>query len=341
MTASPFPKVIAEIAQAHDGSLGNAHAYIDAVAAAGADAIKFQTHIAHAESTPEEPWRIRFSPQDETRYEYWKRMEFTPEQWHGLKEHAEDRGLAFLSSPFSNEAFELLSRVGVAAWKVASGEVGTSSLLQPMIESGLPIVLSTGMSSWTEIDRAVERIRAGGNDLAVLQCTSSYPTPPEKVGLNVIPELRERYRVPVGLSDHSGTVAAGVAAAAVGAEILEVHVTFSREAFGPDVSSSITLSELGELCRGFEFVRTALSHPVDKDALASELAPLRALFMKSVAVLRDLPQGHVLHEGDLGPRKPGSGIPEEEIPRLLGRSLARSVRGGTLLQARDLTPPDA
>ena len=115
--------VVAEVAQAHDGSLGMAHAYIDAVAAAGADAVKFQTHIASAESTPAEPWRTRFSPQDETRYDYWRRMEFTPDQWRGLKGHADEAGLLFLSSPFSLEATELLKSVGVVGWKVASPDV--------------------------------------------------------------------------------------------------------------------------------------------------------------------------------------------------------------------------
>src|SRR5262245_646492 len=109
--------IIAEIAQAHDGSLGMAYAYIDAVAHAGASAVKFQTHIAAAESTRDEPWRIRFSPQDGSRYEYWKRMEFTEEQWAGLKDHASRQGLLFLSSPFSREAAELLHRIGVPAWK--------------------------------------------------------------------------------------------------------------------------------------------------------------------------------------------------------------------------------
>src|SRR5215471_8334229 len=122
--------IVAEVAQAHDGSLGFAHAFIDAIAAAGADAVKFQTHIAAAESTPAEPWRVKFSRQDETRYDYWRRMEFTEAQWRGLKAHADERGLLFLSSPFSVEAVDLLARVGVAAWKIASGEVST----RPMFE---------------------------------------------------------------------------------------------------------------------------------------------------------------------------------------------------------------
>src|SRR5918994_120475 len=130
------PIVIAEVAQAHDGSLGLAHAFIDAIAAAGADAVKFQTHIAEAESHPSEPWRVRFSPADGTRFDYWKRMEFTEDQWTGLREHAHERGLAFLSSPFSLEAVELLKRVGVAGWKVASGEVSNLELLDAMVRAG-------------------------------------------------------------------------------------------------------------------------------------------------------------------------------------------------------------
>src|SRR5437660_3801494 len=136
--------IVGEVAQAHDGSLGTAHAFIDAIATAGADAVKFQTHIASAESTPEEPWRVKFSMQDATRYEYWKRMEFTEEQWCGLKKHALEKGLKFLSSPFSVEAVELLTRVGVAAWKVASGEVSNEPMFRAMASSGLPIFYLTG-----------------------------------------------------------------------------------------------------------------------------------------------------------------------------------------------------
>src|ERR687890_906986 len=137
--------IIGEVAQTHDGSLGLAHAFIDAIADAGADGVKFQTHIAAAESTPGEPWRVRFSRQDESRYDYWKRMEFTEEQWKGLKEHAEERGVLFLSSPFSVEAAEMLERLGIKAWKVASGEVSNPVLLDYLIDTGKPILISTGM----------------------------------------------------------------------------------------------------------------------------------------------------------------------------------------------------
>src|SRR5437660_1527020 len=113
-----------------------AHAFIDAIANAGADAVKFQTHLAHAESTCREPWRVKFSSQDNTRYDYWKRMQFSEEQWLGLKQHATQRSLLFLSSPFSDEAVDLLGKVGVYAWKIASGEVGTSKMFEKMAATG-------------------------------------------------------------------------------------------------------------------------------------------------------------------------------------------------------------
>ena len=329
--------VIAEIAQAHDGSLGTAHAYIDAVAKAGADVVKFQTHIAAAESTPAEPWRIRFSPKDETRYEYWKRMEFSEAEWLGLRQHALEAGVEFLSSPFSMEAFELLERVGVMGWKVASGEVKNLALLSRMAATKLPVLLSTGMSPLAEIDEAVALLRERGvEDITVMQCTSAYPTPPEKVGLNLLPLFRERYGCDVGLSDHSGTMWPSLAAVALGASVIELHVTFSRQAFGPDVPASVTVEELAHLVEGVRFLERARAHPVDKDGSAAELAPMRKLFMKSVVARRGLGAGTVLARPDLAAKKPGTGIPADRLDALVGRRLARDVVADALLSEEDL-----
>ncbi|HEY9426016.1 MAG TPA: N-acetylneuraminate synthase family protein [Gemmatimonadaceae bacterium] len=328
--------IVGEVAQAHDGSLGTAHAYIDAIAAAGADAVKFQTHIADAESTPGEPWRVRFSRQDESRHDYWKRMEFTEEQWAGLRSHALDRGLLFLSSPFSVEAVDLLTRVGVAAWKVASGEVSNPQVFERIAATGLPVILSTGMSALDEIDLAVRRVKDRGLPLAVLQCTSAYPCPPESVGLNMLAAFRERYDCAVGLSDHSGTIFPGLAATTLGAEVLEVHVALSREAFGPDVVASVTTGELRQLVDGVRFIERMLANPVDKDAAARELQPLRALFTKSVVARVDLPAGTTLREEHLAARKPGTGIPAARLPELVGSRLARSVRANELLADSDV-----
>jgi len=212
-------RVIAEVGQSHDGSLGTAHAFLDSIADAGADAVKFQTHIAQAESQPDEPWRVKFSPQDDSRFEYWKRMEFTPAQWRGLKEHADERGLFFLSSPFSEEAVDLLTDVGVAAWKVASGQITDLWMLERLAKTGWPVLFSTGMSPVSEIDWAVSWAQGKGLDVAVMQCTSAYPSSLREVGLNVMTELAERLAVPVGLSDHSGKIYPSLAAAALGAQL--------------------------------------------------------------------------------------------------------------------------
>lgn len=323
--------IVGEIAQAHDGSLGMAHAFIDALANAGADAIKFQTHIAAAESTPSEPWRVKFSAQDATRYDYWKRMEFTEDQWQGLKHHADDRNLLFLSSPFSIEAVELLERVGVVAWKIASGEVNSALMLERMAQTGLPILLSTGMSPLSEIDIAVQKVKERGVPLVVMQCTTAYPCPPEEIGLNMIPFFRERYACAVGLSDHSGTIYPGLAAATLDIQVLEIHIAFSREMFGPDVPASVTTAELGQLVEGIRFIEKMKANPVDKDELATEMAPLRDAFTKSVVARMDLPAGTVLQAEHLAVKKPGTGIPSERLPSLVGQRLSRNVKADQLL----------
>lgn len=328
--------IIGEVAQTHDGSLGQAHAFIDAIADAGADAVKFQTHIASAESTPDEPFRVPFSRQDSSRYQYWKRMEFSREQWQGLAEHAFERGLYFLSSPFSEEAVDLLEFIGMPAWKVASGEVGNQHLLEKIVATGKPVILSSGLSSFEELDDAVELVRSAGVSYAVMQTTTQYPTPPQKVGLNIIPFMQERYGCAVGLSDHSGTIYPGLAAFALGGRMLEVHVTLSRYMFGPDVCASVTVEELAQLVRGVRFLEQAMQHPVDKDSVVSELSALKRMFGRSAVPTRDLPLGTVLAPGDLMAKKPGTGIPGNVIPSLYGRRIKRALKVDEIFQYGDL-----
>lgn len=330
--------IIGEVGQAHDGSLGLAHAYIDAIANAGADAVKFQTHIAQAESTPGEPWRVKFSRQDATRYDYWRRMEFSEEQWQGLRAHAADRRLKFISSPFSLPAAQMLQRVGLDGWKVASGEITNRPLLEFIVASGIPILLSTGMSALSEIDEVVGFLQTHQAPTTLLQCTTAYPCPPEKIGLNLIPMYRARYRCNVGLSDHSGTIYAGLAAAAIGIEALEVHVTMSREMPGPDVPASVTADELHRLVEGIRFIEKIRNHPVDKDQLSEEMRPLRRLFTKSVVAMSDLPAGTILSSEHLTFKKPGTGIAVERVGEILGRKLRRTVPADTLLSQDDFEP---
>jgi N,N'-diacetyllegionaminate synthase len=327
--------VIAEVAQSHDGSLGMAHAFIDAAAQAGAGAIKFQTHFAAEESTPAEPWRVRFSTQDATRYDYWRRMEFTDEQWVELKKHADDRGLQFLSSPFSRRAVELLDRIGVPAWKVASGEIANYPLLDAMLATNKPILLSTGMSPWDEIDAAVARVRAAVRPMAVMQCTTEYPCPAEKAGLNLLAELRSRYECPVGFSDHSGQIYAGLAAASLGATLVEVHVAFSREMFGPDVPSSVTFAELKQLTEGVAYIQRALANPVDKNRIAADKQELRSIFGRSIVAANDLEAGTALTEQHVAFKKPGTGLALSRLGEILGKTLRRPLARDQQLRLDD------
>lgn len=329
--------VVAEVAQAHDGSLGMAHAFIDASAAAGVEAIKFQTHIAHAESSAQEPFRVKFSYQDASRYDYWKRMEFSEEQWAGLAEHAREKSLIFLSSPFSEEAVDLLDRLGVPAWKVPSGEVSNPLLLERIAATGRPVLLSSGMSSLAETDRAASWLEERSLPFGIFQCTSKYPVPPGGVGLNMLSVFRDRYRVPVGLSDHSGVIYAGLAAVTLGASMLEVHVTLSREMFGPDVPASLTTAELRQLMDGVRFIETALSNPQDKDELAGQMESMRRTFGQALTVSRDLPAGSPVNRSDLIARKPASaGIPVEELESVLGKRLRRNMTAGEFLTRADI-----
>lgn len=328
--------IIAEIGQAHDGSLGAAHAYVDAVAKTGADAIKFQTHIADAESTPQEKFRVRVFPQDATRYDYWKRTAFTFEQWSGLADHARERGLIFLSTPFSIQAVDLLERLEMPAWKIGSGEIGNIPMLERIAKTGKPVLLSSGMSPWAELDEAVACVRRVKAPLAVFQCTTSYPCPPEKVGLNILGELRQRYGCPVGLSDHSGTIYSGLAATSLGANLLEVHVVFSNESFGPDVSSSLVMADLARLVEGVRFIEKALANPVQKDMEAAAREDLRKIFGKSLVAARHLPVGSRLEIADIDFKKPGTGIPASRVKEIIGKVTKRSFAANELLEEQDI-----
>lgn len=330
------PFIIAEIGQAHEGSLGSAYAYVNALAAAGVDAVKFQMHIARAESSRHEPFRVKFSLEDETRYHYWERMEFTLDQWKGLKAHCESVGVEFLCSPFSNLAVDWLEKLGVSRYKIGSGEVNNFLILERIAQTGKPVILSSGMSSFDELDKTAEFLRSRDVDFSILQCTTAYPTSPGQYGLNVIPELRHRYNVTVGYSDHSARVEACIAAAALGAEIFEFHAVFSREQFGPDTKSSLTIDEIASLVTSLRNIRTAMDNPVDKSTNAS-FSDVKSIFEKSLAVNDDLPAGHVLTFENLEAKKPkGFGIPADSFRDVIGRTLNRPLRQWDFLNEEDL-----
>lgn len=311
--------MIAEVGLSHEGSLGIAKAFVDAIAGTGVDAVKFQTHIPEAESTEREAFRVKVFPQDATRPDYWRRTGFNAREWFELAEYSRERELVFLSSPFSETAVDLLMDCRVPAWKVASGEICNTPLLERMAETGLPVLLSSGMSSWSELDAATRVLRQCRIPFGIFQCTSAYPCPPESWGLNVVQEMARRYACPVGLSDHSGTVAPSLASVTIGASMLEFHVTFHKQMFGPDVLASLTIEETESLVGMVRNLECAFANPVDKDHVAEHSSSMRRLFSKSIVAAHPIPAGTILDRSHLAFKKPGDGIPAGNYSLVLGR----------------------
>ena len=324
-------RIIAEIGNTHEGSLGLAKCFIQAAADCGIDAVKFQTHIFEAESLSDAPNPPYFS--DETRQEYFDRVGFNPETWQKLKVYAEKEcKVDFLSSPFSLEAVDLLESIGVKAYKIASGEVTNLPLLTKIAGTGKSVLLSSGMSSWSELDEAVETlINSGCRDLVILQCTSEYPCPPEATGLNVLSDLKKRYDLPVGLSDHTVGSAVSIAAVAMGASVIEKHFTLSKQMYGPDAKFSMTPPEFKMMVAGIRDVEAALATKIDKDQKAISLRVMRDTFQKSIVANTEIAAGTVIETHHLVFKKPGTGIPANRFKDLIGKKAIKKIQKNTMI----------
>ena len=335
MLKKTSPYIIAEIGQAHEGSLGILHSYIDALQDTGIDAIKFQMHIAEAESSEHEPFRVKFSLEDKTRFDYWKRMGFSLEQWKEIKKHCDEANLDFICSPFSNLAVDWLEEIGVEQYKIGSGEVNNFLILEKIAQTMKPVILSSGMSSYDELDKTVRFLKERNVDFSILQCTTAYPTQPEQYGLNVIQELKNRYKVPIGFSDHSAKIETCIAATALGASILEFHVVFDRQIFGPDSKSSLIISETKDLVIGVRNIAKALKNKIDKNNTV-DFSSLKQIFEKSLAVNKNLPKNHILTFSDLESKKPkGFGMEASRFEEAIGKSLNKDLKQWDFLNETD------
>ncbi len=314
-------RIIAEVGSVHDGSFGNACKLIEAAASCGADVVKFQTHIADAETLPDAPMPPYFK--GEPRLEYFRRTGFSETQWRELKVVCQSVGVDFLSSPFSVEAVDLLEAVGVEGYKIPSGEVTNVPLLEHVASTGKAVLLSSGMCNWAELDAAVEVLSQGG-PLTVMQCTSAYPCPPERVGLNIIPEMKARWRLPVGYSDHADGCAAAFAAATLGATVIEKHFTFSRMMYGSDAANGMEPDDFQLYCIGLRAIWRMRDNPVDKDDL-DPYREMKRIFEKSIVAARALSAGQVVKREDLAFKKPGDGIPAAQWRGIVGRRLRQAL----------------
>jgi N-acetylneuraminate synthase len=323
--------VIAEIGSVHDGNFASAKKLIALAKKCGADAVKFQTHIASAETLRDAPMPPYFK--GEPRYEYFERTGFSLAQWKKLRAYADKVGIEFMSSPFSIEAVDLLEQVGVKRYKIPSGEITNIPFLKRVGSTRKPVILSSGMSSWDEIDEAVTVFRKTKNKLTILQCTTEYPCPPEHVGLNILTEMRKRYRIPVGISDHTLTPFASLAAVTLGAEIVEKHLTSSRTLYGSDAKHSLEPEEFRLMVDGIRAIEKMLRSPVKKSA--KPYAHMKEIFEKSVVTVKHIPRGKTIDASMLGCKKPGTGIPAREFDSLIGKKAARDLPPDTLLTKSD------
>lgn len=329
-------RVIAELGNTHEGSVGLAKCMITAAAESGADIVKFQTHIFAAESLPDAPNPPYFS--DETRKQYFERTSFNAKQYLELIDHAKKSGVQLISSPFSVEAFDFLYDLGLRTIKIPSGEVNNEFLLQAISRRRkLEIILSSGMSTLTELAHAVRVLSyKTGHNITILQCTSEYPCLLENVGLEQIEVLQERFGLPVGFSDHTLSEAVPALAVYAGANIIEKHFTLSKKAYGSDAKNSLEPSEFKQMVKYIREAEKLLKSRVNKDIQDQYIKNMKTTFEKSLVYNSVLAKGHVLRFEDFSGKKPGDGLSTRNVYDFIGKTLKVSVEKDQIVKSTDV-----
>lgn len=322
--------VVAETGINHNGDLKRAHELIDAAAETGVDCIKFHTHFADAEMLKVDD-TVEYI--NESQYQLIKRMEFSLDHHLELKEHVERKGLLFLSTPFSREAANLLSEVGVQAYKIGSGELTNLPFLGHVANLGKPMIISTGMSNFEEVATTVAFMKSLGVAFVLMQCTSLYPTPPENVHLGMITRYINEFGIQVGFSDHTVGNYMAIAAVTLGVCMVEKHFTISRDWPGPDQKTSIEPDELADLVRGIRSVESALD---DQKQVAQEEYELQRLFRESVVTLQAISSGSVITEKMVWVKRPGYGIPASQMQKVISRRVKNDIDANQMVRWEDL-----
>ena len=323
--------IIAEIGSVHDGSFRNAIKLVDLAKECNANVVKFQTHIYDKETLPDAPSPDYFK--EESRYEYFKRTSFSKEQWIELKQYSKKRKLLFMSSPFSNEAVDLLESIGIDFYKIPSGEVTNIPMLEKIVETKKPIFLSSGMSNWKELDRAVKILKK--SNVTIMQCTSMYPCDNKSVGINVIKEMKDRYNLPVGFSDHTGGIAAALGAIFNGASVIEKHITFSKKMYGSDAQFAMEPNDFKRYVKEIKNAWEIFDNPANKDNL-KKFHKMKLIFEKSIVTKYAIQKDTKLTEENLTFKKPGIGIPPWKLNELINKKIKRNLPKNTIIRKSDL-----
>ncbi len=325
--------VIAEAGVNHNGDLHLAHRLIDAAAHAGADAVKFQTFSAERLVSPRAPkaaYQRRQTGEGGNQLDMLKELELSADDFGVLQQHAHDRHILFLSTPFDEESADMLAGLDVPAFKLGSGEVTNLPLLRHVAAFGRPVILSTGMAYLGEVEVAVRALREGGcEDLALLHCVSNYPADPADANLLAMATLAAAFAVPVGYSDHTPGVAVALAAVAMGACIIEKHFTLDQSLPGPDHAASLEPGELQALVRGIRTVETAFGDGIKEPRPAER--DTRQVARRSLFLRRAVRAGDFINAGDLVALRPADGISPADMDKVIGRPAARALAAGSLL----------
>ncbi len=328
--------VIAEAGVNHDGDVEIAHRLVEAAADAGADAVKFQTFVPDALASATAPTAAyqRAGDQGEDQRAMLERLALPVDAWPALQQQAHDRGIVFLSAPFDDASADVLDGMDIAAFKTGSGELTNLPFLERLARRGRPMIVSTGMATMAEVAAAVDTIRATGHaELALLHCVSSYPAAPEDANLAAMRTMREAFGLQTGWSDHTPGIELPIAGTALGAAIIEKHLTIDRARRGPDHAMSLEPSEFASMVAAIRSTAVAIGDG-DKAPTAAE-REIAAVARRSLHWARYLAAGETITEGDLLAQRPGTGISPARMHEYVGRPTARPVRAGAMVDEGD------
>lgn len=330
--------MIAEAGVNHNGSLELAKNLVDAAAEAGADAVKFQTFKAEkliSAVAPKADYQKETTGATERQLEMVRRLEMSAEMTRAVASFAASRGILFLSTGFDEESVDLLNEIGVPAFKIGSGDLTNVPLLEFIAGKKRPVILSTGMSFLEEVQTAVQTLReAGCRDLALLQCVSSYPANPQDANLNVLKTLRDTFDVPIGFSDHSLCNEIAIAAVALGANIIEKHITIDPNLPGPDQRVSLTSEKFRSLVQSIRTVEAARGDGIKKPQSGEE--NVREVARRSIVAACTIPSGATVTREMLAFKRPGTGISPAQWKTVIGKRAVREIPADTLINLKDL-----
>lgn len=326
--------IIAEAGVNHNGSLEIAKKMVDAAGKAGADAIKFQTFKAEnivTKNASRAEYQVKNTGEDTSQYSMLKKLELSYDDFRELKAYCDDSGIEFLSTPFDLESIDFLQELGIRFLKIPSGEITNFPYLRKIGQTGMPVIMSTGMSTLEEVGEAIRVLREyGSNEISLLHCTTEYPAPLDSVNLKVMQTMAEAFNLPVGYSDHTSGIAVSVAAVAMGAVIIEKHFTLDRNMEGPDHKASLEPDELKAMVQSIRDVEMAMGTG-EKGLSYSELKNV-SVVRKSIVAKRAIRKGMLFSEDNLSVKRPGTGVNPMQWNKVIGLCAKRDYEEDEMIE---------